>query len=455
MSDTQLATIISELPIHELRNVQRQSGRLALPAKTKKFWRKQHEFAGSILRDDARGPLVKGLAELLFNITYSVATVAPEEKPNYYQYTDVHVLDWYLAANIATVGDLRARAVLGIYYTMRDLVTFESNSLVNVEKNNPFRLSADFIHKRIDEISSVFPACEELATHIDCNICKWDIDLIHHPSIANYVAEPHRLGALVHFSCFPLTQSHDEIVFIRTLHASELCFYGIRVSLIAAIEAMKGGGRPTALRELQCAGAFARILHLTLMVLRTMPPEHFADFRDYTGKASALQSKAYHELDIYLHGVTVTKQEHFAKIPYLNTLLRYAHPRFVSLKDAIARVKQDEWSDVIEAARALDKQLLTWRGLHLGFARRYIPKGAPGTGGTSGADYLARHLHGGVFEDTTPDWDIIRNLFPEIDQLPTPKSRIASHRGIAPRISANPEPAHDMDQEGTTNDDQT
>ena len=455
MSDTQLAKTISDLPIQELRTIQRHCGRLALPAKTTKFWRKQHELARSILRDDGRGPRVKRLAELLFNITYSISTVAPEEKPNYYQYTDVHLLDWYLAANIATVRDLRARAVLGIYYTMRDLVTFESNSLANVEKNSQLRLSAALIHKRMSEISSVFPACEELAAGMNCDICKWDIDLVHHQSIANYVDEPHHLGALVHFSCFPLTQSHDEIVFIRTLHASELCFYGIRVSLIAAIEALKGGDRATALRELQYAGAFAHILHLTLMVLRTMPPEHFADFRDYTGKASALQSKAYHELDIYLHGVTVTKQEHFAKISYLNTLLRYSHPRFVSLKDAVALVKQDEWSDVIEAARALDKQLLTWRGLHLGFARRYLPQGAPGTGGTSGADYLARYLHGGVFEDTTPDWDVVRNLFPEIDQVPTPRSRIASHRGIAPRISADPEPAHDTDQEVTANDEQT
>lgn len=447
MSDTQLTKTISELPIQELRKVQLRWGRLALPTKATKFWRKQHEFAISILRDDGRGPRVKRLAEILSHITYSISTVASDKKPNYYQYTDVHILDWYLASNIATVRDLRARAVLGVYYAMRDLLAFESNSLANVEKSSQLRLTPEFVHKRIDEIRNVFPACEELATLMSCSTCQWEVDLVHYSSIASYVDESHRLGALVHFSCFPLTQSHDEIVFIRTLHGSELCFYGLRISLIAAIEAMKGGDRETALREIHVAAGFARILHLILMVLRTMPPEHFADFRDYTGKASALQSKAYHELDIYLHGVTVTKQEHFAKIPYLNTLLRYAHPLFVSLKDAVARVNQSEWTDVIEAARSLDKQLLTWRGLHLGFARRYIPQGAPGTGGTSGADYLARHLHGGVFEDTVPDWDIVRNLFPEVDQIPTLETRVATHRGLAPTMSMSPAPSPDLDTE--------
>jgi len=448
VSETQLTNTISGLPIQDLRKAQLRFGRLALPAKVVKFWRKQHELATSILRDDGRGPRVKRLAELLSNVTYSVFTVASGEEPNYYQYTGVHLLDWYLAANFATVHDLRARAVLGIYYVTRDLLAFESNSLANVEKNSQLRLSPELVHRRIDEIRNVFPACESVAAQINCNTCQWDIDLIHHASIASYLDENHRLGGLVHFSCFPLTQAHDEIVFIRIVHVSELCFYGIRISLIAAIEAMKGGDRESALREIQTAAGFAGILHLTLMVLRTMPPEHFADFRDYTGKASAFQSKEYHELDIYLHGVIVSKQEHFAKIPYLNTLLRYAHPRFVSLKDAVARVNHREWEDVIEAARSLDKQLLTWRGLHLGFAKRYLAQGAPGTGGTSGADYLARHLHGGVFEDTIPDWDIVRSFFPEVDQIvPTLETRVPSRRGLAPTMSPSPTPPPDADTE--------
>jgi tryptophan 2,3-dioxygenase len=429
MRDTQLVADLNRLPIYELINVQEQQGRLALPADFRRFWSKQHERASEIINDDGRGLRAKRLASLLRHITFSLATVDPAEKPNYYQYTDAHVLDWFLAPGLSTVSEIRARILLGFWYVLQDLLRVEGWTLGGREENHLVTVSTESIARRLKEINAVFPQIRLLAQQ--CRLeSNWDVDLVHYASLEGYVDESTHLSALVYFSCFPLTQFHDEVVFIRVLHGSELCFFAIRLCLITAIEAMKLADKEVAKQELELAVEFAKLLHLFLKVLRTMPPEHFADFRDYTGKASALQSKAYHELDIYLRGVNFEKRAHFEKIDYLSPLLRYADPRFVSLKDALNKVANDSpWLEVVEIARELDQQLFTWRGLHLGFAKRYIQGG--GTGGTEGAGYLEKHLKAGIFDGTTMDWALVAQVFAGDSDVIDELHRISTRTTIA------------------------
>jgi tryptophan 2,3-dioxygenase len=299
-------------------------------------------------------------------------------------------------------------------------LVFEAESLGDVQAFQQERFDREVVHTRVDVIREAIEQCQRLKEVVIGPDVSWNYDLVHYSNLEGYAAEPSRLSALIHFSCFPLTQLHDETVFIRVLHGSEFCFFGIRLCLTAAIEYIKRGSAVGAEEELRQAVMFATMLHRLLKILKTMPPEHFADFRDYTGKASALQSKSYHELDIYLRGVNTAKAEHFKGVPHLKILLRYADPRFVSLKSAL-NMRQDSeagWAGVFESAQALDRQLLTWRGLHLSFAKIYIPSAAPGTGGTSGAAYLKQHLGAGLFDDTVPDWDIVREIFPEDNELP-------------------------------------
>lgn len=70
------------------------------------------------------------------------------------------------------------------------------------------------------------------------------------------------------------------------------------------------------------------------------------------------------------------------------------------------------WQAFQHACMRLDRTLLTWRGLHLSFAKMYILNNGPGTGGTSGAAYLREHLFRGVFENAEPDWDVNEATFP-------------------------------------------
>jgi hypothetical protein len=58
---------------------------------------------------------------------------------------------------------------------------------------------------------------------------------------------------------------------------------------------------------------------------------------------------------------------------------------------------------LLETARELDSKLLTWRGLHVGFANLYLADIPVGTGGTSGAAYLKLFLRNTLFGETTID----------------------------------------------------
>jgi tryptophan 2,3-dioxygenase len=429
MSDVSIRAALNELDLRELIEVQRRCGRMYLPGEFKRFWAAQHNHAKELTSDTRRGPLVKRMAQLLYEITFSLATVPEGGKPNYYQYIDVGLLDWYLGAKLAKLPEIKSRGLEGVYFLLRDLLEFEARSLGGFERNHRENLDREKVHRRIDEIARAIQLLHILRDP------SFECDTPHFMTLEQYADEPSKLCAMLHFSCMPLTQNHDEVAFIRVLHGSELCFLGVRVALATAIEAIKSGNGAAATHELNDAVEFVLVLQKLLRVLKTMPVEHFAHFRDYTGKASALQSMGYHLMDIYLRGVNTQKAEHFKAVDQLKVLLRYTDPRFVSLKQALARCDEQasEWQEVFKVSRELDRQLLTWRGLHLSFAKVYIPAGLPGTGGTSGAPYLKKHLHTGIFNDTEPDWDLLREVFPEVE--PPGEFRVRSGISISPSKS--------------------
>ena len=87
------------------------------------------------------------------------------------------------------------------------------------------------------------------------------------------------------------------------------------------------------------------------------------------------------------------------------------------------------WKQVIAVSQILDQQLLTWRGLHLAFAKAYLPPHQTGTGATSGAAYLEKYLHAGLFVETRVDLDIVEEMFAEFPEIPN-MFRVPSHVGV-------------------------
>jgi tryptophan 2,3-dioxygenase len=247
------------------------------------------------------------------------------------------------------------------------------------------------------------------------------------------VRAPSRLPALIQLTAVPLTRCHDERLFLRVLQASELCFLGLRQTVAAAIERIKARDPVLATSDIERAMRFSSLLAGLLKVLRTMPVEHFAGFRLNTGKASAIQSINFQLLDILLHGANTDKTADLLRVAHLKGVLRFCDSRFVSLRDGLRTLAGTggAWDALADAAGRFDRQLLTWRGLHLSFAKTYIPNHGPGTGGTTGAAYLRKHLLRGLFDNQEPDWAVIEELFPDDGGTPS-QDRVRPGVAVAP-----------------------
>jgi len=408
---------LNQLHLEMLMEVQCCVGREYLPASFRKEWAATHAFATAIAEDPNRSEITRDMGRVLFAATHFVGNVAAGTQPNYYEYMDGQMLDWYLGPDTERPDSLLQRGVVGVHALMKALHHFETHSLKGWISHNLEHSDKTQIHLRISLLDEVLEKTRQLgAIDVDDPVSLRD-------PLESFAASPSRVSALIHLSGVPLTQSHDEVLFVRVLQASELCFLGIRVTVSLAIKAIISDSPRIAVQKLQTATRFAVLLRDLLRVLRTMPVAHFATFRALTGKASALQSVGFHLMDTLLHGLNTQKLEHFRRIEHFKPVLSFCDKGFVSLKQAMLSTdeRQPKWREMWSACRNLDKDLLTWRGLHLGFAKRYIPHGAPGTGGTAGANYLLQHLFRGVFDDHQPDWDSVHEMFPEVAWLDHPQ----------------------------------
>ena len=407
---------LNELELETLMTVQRCAGREYLPAYFRKEWAATHVFATSIASNPSRSALTRDMGRVLFAATYFAGNVAAGTQPNYYEYMDGRMVDWYLGPDSEASDILVQRSVVGVHALMKALHRFETGSLNGGVGHNLDHFDQTEAQLRVLLLEEVLEKTRQLGAN------NLEEPLSLRDTLESFAASPSRLSALINLSGVPLTQSHDEVLFVRVLQASELCFLGIRLTVSLAVKAIISESPRVAVQKLQMATRFASFLRDLLRVLRTMPVAHFATFRELTGKASALQSVGYHLMDTLLHGLNTEKLEHFRRIEHFKPVLSFCEKGFVSLKQAMLGTdeRRSKWQEVWTVCRQLDKDLLTWRGLHLGFAKRYIPHAARGTGGTSGASYLSKHLFRGVFDDHQPDWAAVDEMFPEFAWLEHP-----------------------------------
>jgi tryptophan 2,3-dioxygenase len=410
----------------EFLAAQRSVGRHNLPSELRRDWAAWHAFATEVSNCKGYGQLTKAMAKVLYEVTYFVGTVPAGGQPNYYQYTDTRLLDWYLEPDNTNIERVHQRTLDGIYAMFDDLLAFEIRSLAKLETAHNEEFDSTCIERRIELTTEAMQCAQSLGAKraVEC-------DIPPPKTVQEHVQSASRIWAITHFMCVPLSRSHDEVVFIRALQGSELCFFGIRVMVSAAIEAIKCGQPHLAFREISEARKFARLLHEFLKVLRTMPVHHFGAFRALTGGASAIQSVGYHLMDTVLRGVNTEKLEHFKKIDYLKAVMRFGDQRFISLKQALRLTDETDpqWQEVWTTCKQLDRDLLTWRGFHVSLAKLYLGYD-PGSGGTAGAMYLREHLFKGMFDDVEPDWEVLGGMFPEMEPL--------GHARIKPGVMVAP-----------------
>lgn len=433
MTEPRRRAPLGELPMKEFLDRQRAIGRAALPREDLDRWAGEHERAVGLLKDPATGRRDRALAAFLKEITFPLAALRESPVPTYYPYTCAHMLDWYLGESHQPLDHLKARAAEGIFYLLLDLIRFESQSLTGVEGNHREHFDREITLERLKVLERAVDACHELGRQVPGATLDPDRGPRRYDTLAEYAEEPSRRSAMIELSCLPQTCFHDEVIFLRTIHIAEFCFYGIRVAAQEARELLRLGLPHAAAAPLEQATAFGALLYQAFKVLRTMPPQHFLDFRDATGDASAIQSLNYQLMEIHLRGVNSGKAEHLRRIPHLRQLAKFAHPGFIHLQSLLREADPEApgWGEVLAAARSLDQKWLTWRGLHLSFAIVYLPQAVKGTGDTAGAPYLRKFLRAGLFDTTEIDLPLVEELFgnhPEIPNL----FRARPGVGIAP-----------------------
>lgn len=199
---------------------------------------------------------------------------------------------------------------------------------------------------------------------------------------------------------------HDEMLFIVIHQAYELWFKLIIHELGSTMTAMRAGDPLKAHHFVKRVVEIMRVLVQQIHILETMAPVDFLAFRDRLMPASGFQSLQFRELE-FLCGL---KDEHFYAFfknrpEMLETLRRrYAEP---DLRQAFEELVHQLGHKFPEGLREIyarpsehlplyllceslvdfDQYLSLWREHHVRVVERVIGF-KPGTGGSSGVEYL-------------------------------------------------------------------
>jgi len=242
----------------------------------------------------------------------------------------------------------------------------------------------------------------------------------------------------------PVTNVHDEMLFIVQHHTSELWIKLLLHELDLAVQLVRAD------RMTESFKIFARVAHIQRLlfeqwaVLETMTPSEYLQFRDALGKASGFQSYQYRALEFVLGNkdpVMLKPHEHDTKIhemlatrlatpslydEFLRWLARHGHAvpadklerdftQPYTRSDQVVEVfreiyanteKHYEAYDMCEKLVDVEERFQLWRFRHMTTVKRIIGF-AQGTGGSSGVGFLKRALDLTFFPEL---WDVRTHL---------------------------------------------
>ncbi|WP_189100155.1 tryptophan 2,3-dioxygenase [Deinococcus knuensis] len=242
----------------------------------------------------------------------------------------------------------------------------------------------------------------------------------------------------------PVTDAHDEHLFIAVHHVSEVWLDLIIRELRAAMNQLSQGITDAPLKGLTRVVRAQEQLTNAWEVLKTMTPADYLSFRDAFGQASGFQSSSYRMVEFLLgnrHAVLARPHEHRPDLhaPLLAALegpsvydltLRLLAARGLSVPPEVlgrdltlpptlnedvlnawitVYRQPDTYWDLYELAEKLldvEDNFRRWRFNHLTTVERTIGF-KRGSGGTSGAGYLRRALETVLFPEL---WEVRTRL---------------------------------------------
>jgi tryptophan 2,3-dioxygenase len=210
--------------------------------------------------------------------------------------------------------------------------------------------------------------------------------------------------------------AHDELLFITVHQVCELWFKQCLHELGFARDEMLAGRTYEPRKALQRVHSIEQILIEQVVVLETMTPQDFLAFRSLLAPASGFQSVQFRELEFlscardpaYVdrlrqasEGERVRMLARLAEPSLWDAFLALLEQRGFAVGDAeqrrasfleIARERRHaELWELAEAMLSHDALASQWRGRHVDMVERQIGT-KPGTGGSSGGEYLRSRL---------------------------------------------------------------
>jgi len=212
------------------------------------------------------------------------------------------------------------------------------------------------------------------------------------------------------------SDAHDELLFITVHQVCELWFKQCLHELAAARDGMLAGRTFEPRKALQRVHAIEQILISQVVVLETMTPQDFLAFRALLAPASGFQSVQFRELE-FLSGARdpayVDRLRQASPDERARMQRRLAEPSlwdaFLALlghagfavedadqrRQALLTIARDrahaELWELAEALLSHDALASQWRARHVDMVERQIGT-KPGTGGSSGGQYLRSRL---------------------------------------------------------------
>ena len=249
-------------------------------------------------------------------------------------------------------------------------------------------------------------------------------------SYGDYLGMDQMLGAQA-----PLSDAHDELLFIIQHQTSELWMRLILHELDAARGHIQTGQHAQAFKMLARVARIFEQLNNAWDVLRTMTPSDYTTFRESLGASSGFQSHQYrlieymlgnrnqnmlkvHEHRPALHAMLTRELErpslYHVTLRALEATLGLTFPKDAFRMDAphqpvdqisdawmcIYRSPQDHWVmyELAEKLMDLEDYFRRWRFNHVTTVERVIGF-KRGTGGTSGVKYLRKMLEVELFPE--------------------------------------------------------
>jgi tryptophan 2,3-dioxygenase len=204
----------------------------------------------------------------------------------------------------------------------------------------------------------------------------------------------------------PRSEEHDEMLFIIVHQVYELWFKELLHELTFLQQRLEAGHTAHALATLKRILTILKTVVAQVDVLETLTPTQFLAFRSRLESASGFESAQFRALEAALgvHGkskpgsVTVfdSYMRYLSKVGYA---VSESQPSTEIQQLLLAVYRDDgEAAQVAERLVDLDEGFQEWRYRHVKMVERTIGD-KPGTGGSSGAEYLRRTLFQPAFPE--------------------------------------------------------